>query len=71
MPSRFSNPTLLLQHDVLRNCCRSAAAMVSLGGADGAMSLNHLAASRMLPRKVAAHTRGRMPLVADEAVIGS
>jgi hypothetical protein len=71
MPSRFSSQALRLQHDVLRNCCRSAAARVSLGGADGAMSLNHLATSRMLLRKAAARRRGRPPLVAEEAVIGS
>jgi hypothetical protein len=69
--SRFTCPTLRLQHDVLRNYCRSAVAQVSLGGADGATSLNHLAASRTLPRKAAARRRGRSPLVEEEAVVGS
>jgi hypothetical protein len=71
MPSRFSSPTLRLQHDVLRNCNRSAAARVSLGGADGATISNHLAASRTLPRKAVARRRGRLPLVAKEAIVGS
>jgi hypothetical protein len=41
MSSWFSSPTLRLQN-VLRNYCRTATARVSLGGADGATSLNHL-----------------------------
>jgi hypothetical protein len=41
------------------------AARVSLGGVDGATSLNHLADLRMLPRKVTAR-RGRPPLVEEE-----
>jgi hypothetical protein len=71
MSFRFSSPTLRLKHDFLRNCCRSAAARVSLGGADRATCLNHLAASRTLSRKAAAGRRGMLPLVAEEAVIGS
>jgi hypothetical protein len=69
--SRFSSPTLHLQHDVLRDCSRSAAAKVSLEGANGATSLNNLAASRTLLRKAAARRRGRPPAVAEEDVIGS
>jgi hypothetical protein len=71
MLSQFSCPILRLHHDILHNCCRSAATRVSLGGADGATSSNHLAASRTLPRKAAARRRGRLPLVAEEAVVGS
>jgi hypothetical protein len=64
-------PDLAPSNDVLRNCCRFAAASVSLGGAGRSTSLNHLAASRMLPRKAAARRRGRLPLVAKEVVVGS
>jgi hypothetical protein len=71
MSSRFSSPTLPLHHNVLRNYFRSAAARVSIGEADGASSLNHLVASRLLPRKAAARKRGRPLLVAEEAVVGS
>jgi hypothetical protein len=71
MLSRFSSPPLQLQHDVLHNYCGSIAARVSLGGADGAMSLNQLAASMMLLRKATGHRRGRSPLVGEEAVVGS
>jgi hypothetical protein len=42
---------------------------VSLRGADGATSSNHLAASRTLPRKAAARRRGRPPLVVEEAIV--
>jgi hypothetical protein len=45
------------------------AAKVSLREADEAMSLNHLAASRTLPRNAAARRRGRPPLVVEEAVV--
>jgi hypothetical protein len=44
---------------------------VRLGRADGATSLNHLAASRTLPRKATTRRRGRPSLVAEEAVVGS
>jgi hypothetical protein len=71
MSSRFSSSTLLLEHNVLRNCCRYADARVNLGGANGATSLNHLAASRTLMRKVVGRRRGKSPLVAEEAVVGS
>jgi hypothetical protein len=69
MSSQFSSPTLRLEHDVLCNYCRSAVARVSLGGADRATSLNHLAASRTLPRKDTGRRRGNPPLVAEEALV--
>jgi hypothetical protein len=71
MQSRFSSLTLHLEHEVLCNYCRSAASRVSLEAANGVMSLNHLAASRTLPRKAAARSRGRSPLVAEEVIVGS
>jgi ligand-binding sensor domain-containing protein len=71
MSSQFSSLTWRLEHNVLRNCYRSAAGRVSLGGADGATSYNHLVASRALPRKATTRRRGRPPLIAEEAVVGS
>jgi hypothetical protein len=44
---------------------------VSLEGANGATSLNHLAASRTLPRKAAARRRVRPPLLAEDVVAAS